>query len=104
MLKFKRLSELSGDGQVIIHALKKSTTGLMEISEDETKIRRIKSKPVPAETEEYLQEIKERTIYCKGFPKQGTTLDKLIEYFASYQKVENVKVTFTIQSCVWLNF
>lgn len=92
MLKFKRLSELSGDGQVIIQALKKSTSGLMEIDEGAMKVRRTMSKPIPRETDEYLQEVKQRTVYCKGFPKTGTTLDKLLEFFANYEKVDNVKV------------
>merc|ERR1719268_205610 len=38
MLKFKRLSELSKDEKVIVAALKQSKAGLLEVSEDGSKL------------------------------------------------------------------
>merc|ERR1719341_1734693 len=53
MLKFKRLSDLSKDEKVIVEALKQSKAGLLEA----------------------------RTAYAKGFNKESSTLDELIEYY-----------------------
>merc|ERR1719189_833503 len=47
MLKFKRLSELSKDEKVIVAALKQSKAGLLEVSEDGSKIRRDPAIPLP---------------------------------------------------------
>merc|ERR1740131_338542 len=52
MLKFKRLSELSKDEKVIVDALKQSKAGLLEVSEDGSKIRRDPAIPLPENTEE----------------------------------------------------
>merc|ERR1719397_151796 len=81
MLKFKRLSDLSKDEKVIIEALKQSTAGLLEVSEDGSKIRRDPAIPLPENTEESRKLLEARTAYAKGFPKESTTLDELIEYY-----------------------
>merc|ERR1719348_2644406 len=47
MLKCKRLSELSKDEKVIVEALKQSKAGLLEVSEDGSKIRRDPAIPLP---------------------------------------------------------
>nr|CAG4637323.1 EOG090X0CQA [Ceriodaphnia reticulata]SVE73173.1 EOG090X0CQA [Ceriodaphnia reticulata] len=94
MLKFARLSQLTKSPQVIFSALKKSTSGLMEVSESTSKIRRSKDKPVPEETPELVAEVKSRTVYCKGFPKEGTTIDKVLEFFKAYPTVLNVKMRY----------
>ncbi|XP_072180704.1 lupus La protein homolog [Diadema setosum] len=67
MIKFNRLKALTEDFSVIIAALEKSPTGLMEISEDKLKIRRAPSKPLPEETANYWKSIRARSVYCKGF-------------------------------------
>ena len=77
-----------------MRALEKSTSGLLEISKSACKIRRSKEKPVPEETTEYVAEVMDRTVYCKGFPKKGTNFDKLLDFFKSYPKVVNIKVLF----------
>lgn len=92
MLKFARLSQLTKSPQVIFAALKKSTSGLMEVNEIASKLRRSKDKPIPVETEEYLAEVRARTIYCKGLPREGMTIDKLLDFFKSFPTVLNVKV------------
>lgn len=58
-----RLKSLTSDATVIVTALRKSKTGLLEISEDETKIRRSPGKPVPEFNEEYKDALKHKSIY-----------------------------------------
>merc|ERR550519_1526614 len=81
MLKFKRLSDLSKDEKVIIAALKQSKAGLLEVSEDGSKIRRDPAIPLPENTEESRKLLEARTAYAKGFNKESSTLDELIEYY-----------------------
>ena len=54
MLKFARLSQLTNSPPVIFAALKKSTSGLMEVDETNAKIRRSKEKPIPEEGDGFL--------------------------------------------------
>merc|ERR1719508_376525 len=57
------------------------------------KLRRSPSLPVPDNTEESKREVEARTVYLKGFDKENTTLDELIDYFHnSYEKVLNVQM------------
>merc|ERR1719174_341154 len=81
MLKFKRLSDLSKDEKVIVAALKQSKAGLLEVSEDGSKIRRDPAIPLPENTEESRKLLEARTAYAKGFNKESSMLDELIEYF-----------------------
>lgn len=46
-----------------MEALRKSKTGLMEISEEKTKIRRSPDKPLPEVTEQYKNAVKSRSVY-----------------------------------------
>lgn len=91
MLNFKRLASISTDHEVILNALGKSEQKLLEISEDKSKIRRDPNKPLPIFNDDVKAETMKRTIYCKGFPKDGTaTLDVLLEYFKNYGPYETV--------------
>merc|ERR1719348_1160816 len=81
MLKFKRLSDLSKDEKVIVEALKQSKAGLLEVSEDGSKIRRDPAIPLPENTEESRKLLEARTAYAKGFNKETTTLDELLDYY-----------------------
>merc|ERR1719315_907631 len=81
MLKFKRLSELSKDEKVIVAALKQSKAGLLEVSVDGTKIRRDPAIPLPENTEESRKLLEARTAYAKGFNKESSTLDELLDHF-----------------------
>ncbi|RXN34821.1 lupus La [Labeo rohita] len=89
MLKFNRLKTLTSDAAVIVESLQKSKTGLLEVSEDKTKIRRNPNKPLPENNEEYRDAVKHKSIYMKGFPLE-TTLDEIKEWFADKGTVENV--------------
>jgi len=81
MLKFKRLSDLSKDTALIIEAIKKSRSGLMEVAEDGLKIRRDPSIPLPENTEESRKALEARTAYAKGFDKDNTILDVLLDHY-----------------------
>ncbi|XP_041117845.1 lupus La protein isoform X2 [Polyodon spathula] len=96
MIKFNRLSCLTTDFKVILEALSKSKTGLLEISEDKTKIRRSPSKPLPEINDQYKDEIKHRSVYVKGFPTD-ITLDELKEWFNDKGNVENIQMRRTLQ-------
>uniref|UniRef100_A0A670HX53 Small RNA binding exonuclease protection factor La n=1 Tax=Podarcis muralis TaxID=64176 RepID=A0A670HX53_PODMU len=96
LIKFNRLNRLTKDFDVIVGALKKSTTELMEISEDKAKVRRSPNKPLPEVTEQYKNAVKSRSVYIKGFP-QDATLDDIKEWLDCKGKVENIQMRKTIQ-------
>ncbi|XP_003226306.2 lupus La protein [Anolis carolinensis] len=96
LIKFNRLNRLTKDFDVIVAALKKSKTGLIEVSEEKTKIRRSPNKPQPEVTEQYKNAVKNRSVYIKGFPVD-TTLDDIQEWIDSKAKVENVQMRKTLQ-------
>ncbi|XP_076042363.1 lupus La protein homolog B-like [Oratosquilla oratoria] len=101
MTKFKRLASLTTDHDAIVVALKKSTTDLMEIHEDKQKIRRSTNIPLPVFDEDMKEETKKRTVYCKGFPKDGScTLDTLLEYFKQYGPYDTVVMRHYFDSAV----
>ncbi|XP_071103485.1 lupus La protein-like isoform X1 [Haliotis cracherodii] len=91
MLKFNRLKKLSDDHDVICAALKKSASGLIEVAEDKTKIRRSPSKPIPDNTKERREEVSARSVYAKGFP-EDQTLDQLQEFFNKQGQVESISM------------
>ncbi|XP_050362195.1 la protein homolog [Nymphalis io] len=87
--RFNRLAKLSTDTDVIAKAISKSTSGLIEVSEDNKKIRRNPEMPVPEMNEERRKELTSRTIYAKGFPKDAS-LDDILKYFKQFEEVENI--------------
>ncbi|NXD67069.1 LA protein, partial [Eolophus roseicapillus] len=96
MIKFNRLSHLSTDFSVIVEALRKSKTGLMEISEDKTKIRRSPNKPLPELNDQYKAAVRNRSVYVKGFPLDAT-LDDIKEWLEDKGPVENIQMRRTLQ-------
>merc|ERR1712141_406871 len=90
MMKFQRLAGLSEDPQVIMSALKKGGSGLMEIDDEKNKIRRCPTLPLPEWNDARRQELMNNTVYVKGFEKTKTTLDDLLEFFGKYPNVLNV--------------
>ncbi|BFY97835.1 hypothetical protein BsWGS_00875 [Bradybaena similaris] len=89
MLNFNRLKQLTDNAQMICEAVKKSSSGLMEVSEHEDKIRRSPSKPLPDDTKESREEINARTVFAKPFPLD-VKLDDLLEFFEGYGQLDNV--------------
>lgn len=107
MVRFNRLRSLSEDPSAIAAALKKSTNNLLEVSEDDTKIRRCLDKPVPEYSPESKIELDSRTIYAKRFP--GTaTLDELLQFFKGFGNIESVfmkkKPNKTFKGSVFVTF
>merc|ERR1719479_459359 len=89
-MKFQRLAGLSEDPQVIMSALKKGGSGLMEVDEEKNKIRRCPTLPLPEWNDARREELMNNTVYVKGFEKTKTTLDDLLEFFGKYPNVLNV--------------
>lgn len=58
-----RLKSLTSESSVIVAALQKSKTGLLEISEDKTKVRRSPNKPLPELNDEYKDALKHKSVY-----------------------------------------
>ncbi len=84
------ISWLNESVPVIIEALKKS--GLMEVCMQTGRIRRSPEKPLPDTTPEKDLEIGTRTVYCKGFPRDGMDIEKVLEFFSQYPTTENIQV------------
>ncbi|ESO84525.1 hypothetical protein LOTGIDRAFT_132027, partial [Lottia gigantea] len=89
LLTFNRLKELSPDAEVIAAAIKKSDSGLIEVSIDNKKIRRSPEKPLPENTKEHREELTKRTVYCKGFPEDGT-FDPIKSFLENYGPVDSL--------------
>lgn len=89
MTKFNRLKQITEDTNIIADAMKKSTSGLIEVNEDNTKIRRSPDKPMPDNTEERRQDVSARTVYAKAFPLEAT-LDELMAFFESFGPMETI--------------
>ncbi|XP_066945149.1 la protein homolog [Macrobrachium rosenbergii] len=95
MTKFKRLAALSTDSAVISGALKKSKNNIIEVHENNEKIRRVPTRPLPVFNDEVKEETVKKTVYCKGFPKDGSvTLDDLLEFFKQYGPYETVLMRY----------
>lgn len=92
LLTFKRLASISKDPAVIAAAVKNDTDSILEVDETNEKIRRKPDSVVPVADQEFLNELIERSIYCKGFPKTAT-MDELLEFAASFGDKVITKVT-----------
>ncbi|XP_052814595.1 lupus La protein homolog [Mya arenaria] len=91
MIKFNKLKQISDDIKVIAEAVKKSTNGLIEVSEDGSKLRRHPDNPIPENTEARRLEINNRSVYAKEFPKDAK-LEDLQEYFESFGPCDNIQM------------
>ncbi|KAK0427789.1 hypothetical protein QR680_010427 [Steinernema hermaphroditum] len=106
MIKFHRLSQISTDKEEIAQAL--ATSELIDVSDDNTKIRRSADIPIPENSLEYWQTIKNRTVYVKGF-EEDAKLDDLLEFFGKNGNVDNVlmrraKPTKVFKGSVFVTF
>ncbi|XP_029461568.1 lupus La protein isoform X2 [Rhinatrema bivittatum] len=96
MIKFNRLSRLTTDFGVIVEALGKSKTGLLEINDGKTKIRRSPDKPLPEVTDQYKTAVKNRSVYVKGF-STDSTFDEIKEWFENKGPIENIQLRRNVQ-------
>ncbi|XP_011646192.1 la protein homolog [Pogonomyrmex barbatus] len=88
MLNFKMLASISKNIDIILKALE--TSDLMEISKDRKKIRRSPKYPLPEYNEGYRKAQEARTVYVKGFPLTGITIEKLKVFFEPYKPFETI--------------
>ncbi|KAK5860978.1 hypothetical protein PBY51_022411 [Eleginops maclovinus] len=96
MLKFNRLKTLTTEISVIAEAIQKSNTGLLEISEDKTKIRRSPDKPLPEMNDDYKDALKNKSVYMKGFPLE-TTLDQIQDWLNEKGAIESIQMRRNLQ-------
>jgi len=89
MLKFNRLAQMSKDETVVADAVSKSTSGLMEVHEDKTKIRRNPERKIPEFDSNWKEDVQKRTLYMKGFPSDST-LDGLQPFLDKVSPSQNV--------------
>ena len=86
LVTFNRLAKLSKEPSVIATALRKSETGLLEVHEDESKIRRNPDRTLKVIN---MKELNGRTLYIRGFPSEATC-DDLLSFFdkvVDYEKL-----------------
>lgn len=83
----KSLTENESD---IVEAFETANSETVELNEAKDKLRR--SVPLPEYDEKLKQDLKLKTVHLKGFPKETTTLDEMIEFCTQYGEVESVQM------------
>lgn len=88
MLKFNRLAQLTTDKAKIIASLESSK--LVELNEEKTSVRRNPERKLPVDDELYRANLKARTCYVDGFPRdkedeieekgEPASLDEIFEF------------------------
>lgn len=91
LITFKRLAALSTDPKVIVDALDKSESGLLEINDSRDSIRRHPERPLPEKNEETRKEIISRSAYVKGFSTE-MEMPELLDFFKDYPKVSHLVI------------
>lgn len=86
-MTFNKLKALTTDAAQVVEAVKSSE--LVELSEDNNKIRRLK--PMPELTEEEKKLFNLRTIHLKGFPKEAT-FEEIKQFCDAFGKVDFVQM------------
>ncbi|XP_026332067.1 la protein homolog [Hyposmocoma kahamanoa] len=95
LIRFNCLANLSKDIAFVANAVKNSNSKMLEVSDDNQKIRRSPKMPVQPITPERRKEIKERTLYIKGFPL-NTKLDDLLKYFNEFAEMDMVIMRYCV--------
>eukprot|EP00127_Corallochytrium_limacisporum_P001277 Clim_evm2s49 gene=Clim_evmTU2s49 len=86
LLTFTRMKQMTNNAAVIAKAVKEhSEGGLIEVDDSEEHVRR--TQPLPEQINLQL-----RTVYVKGFSKEDSTLDKLLEFFRKEEISAGYKV------------
>lgn len=63
MYSLSRLKALTTEASVIVEALQKSKTGILELSEDKSKVRRSPTKPLPEVNDDSKDALKHKSVY-----------------------------------------
>lgn len=90
LLTFNRLRTLTTDAADVVKAFENTKSETVELNEAKDKLRRLN--PLPEIDDEFKKNYKLRAVHLKGFPREGTTLDELIEYAGQYGELEEVKM------------
>lgn len=106
LMKFNKLKQITTDDAVVIEALKKSKSGLLEISECGKKIRR--ALPMPELSKEYIDDLNLRTIHMKGFPKDSK-FDDIKAFCVQMGPIESIEMrkiysTKEFKGCIFVIF
>lgn len=83
LVKFKRLAEICNDWKLIGKLLKKSTSSVIEVSDDKQRVRRIKNEPFLKKSTENIAQLVHRSAYVDGISKDLEISD-LISFFELY--------------------
>lgn len=90
---FKRLQSLTTDFQIILNALDKSQSGLLELDRINNRIRRHPDRPIPSNEKEFQQLLNNRTVYVQGFSTlTDVTLDQLLQFFDKYGSTDDIQM------------
>ena len=90
LLTFNRLKALTEKPAEVAAAFEDGQSELIELSEAKDKLRR--AVPLPEADEKFKADLNLRTIHFRGFPRENTTLDELIEFCSQYGEVEHVNM------------
>lgn len=71
-------------------AFTNANSEIVELNESKDKLRRLK--PLPEIDDTFKQNYKLRCVHLKGFPREGTTLDDLLEFSSQYGPIETVQM------------
>jgi len=88
---FKRLQSVTTDLSTILDALKKSLSGLLQIDENEQKVRRHPNSPLPTVPFDFQF----RTVRIQGFPTatNEVTLESLSNFLSAYhESIDNIQM------------
>lgn len=82
LMSFARMKKLTSNAAGVAEAVRKSSS-VVEVAEDGKRVRR--KSPLPASTN-----FIDSSVYAKGFPKTGTSLDEVETAFAKFGDVGRV--------------
>lgn len=90
LLTFNRLKALTEKPTDVAAAFEDNQSELIQLNEAKDKLRR--SVPLPEMDEKSKTDLNLRTIHFRGFPRENTTLDELIEFSSQYGEIEHVNM------------
>lgn len=83
LVKFNRLAEICNDWKLLGKLLKKSSSHVIEVSDDKQRVRRIGNKPFLKKSTENIAQLVARSAYVECIP-QNLEISELISFFEQY--------------------
>uniref|UniRef100_A0A914QS67 HTH La-type RNA-binding domain-containing protein n=1 Tax=Panagrolaimus davidi TaxID=227884 RepID=A0A914QS67_9BILA len=87
LLRCRAVLKLTRNKQIIAAALKDSN--LVDVSDDEQKVRRKPEFPLPDNMPQYFQDLKKRTVFIRGFP-HCANIEEIMQFLNAFGNVVNV--------------